>query len=711
MKSMRYLLAISLLLLPILASACWHPWTLYNNTTLFRLDATEGEKRNIRETNCRHWQNLTNREIPLSDIEYVVYTMPLEEYEAFCAADNCMSNNAFAQWIKRNDSDIVEFLLLAKRNEEIRFKYISKWYYPTMKVGGPVSLDEIVDVALASDSERLRDRYLLQAVRAMTTLKRYDECLELWDREISLLPEDNFMRRLCREYIAGAYYHTGDVDKAMMMFASYGDTGSMRYIADKEDMELTTYDIINYSYRSGAPFSKYAGYIRDMIVDAETYPNVYNMGDKPVVTDEIISVRNLAIEAGNNPRCADRAEWLYIAAYIYTQQGNYATAKSYVAKAETLPASDKMKESIEVLKVYLDALTSTYNAAYESRLFEQIKWFDENLRKELAARQINYSYYWTDFSCNYWFTSMIRIFSYTTATRYFEAGNPVRALQLLNFNEYIPYKHVPYICYGYYIYYDGYDDYDYNSCMAGLDEYRSERRVFNNIDYSSWFFEKFDEQTPDAAIAYVERALNPKSEFDRYLNDVGYTSSDFLYDVVGTLCLRHMRYQEAEYYFSLVSLDYQYKLNVCLNKDPFDSLCIEGERVVDFRYRFASTMAALERGIESATDPNRRAQLLLKYGVGMGNSVKSCWPLTRYGCNCDTPWDDDPITLEVHAKAINCINEAMVTFTDDEFLADAHYSLGHLHTVVKDFGNTERADFVRRHCDNYMDYVPNLFMK
>ena len=95
----------------------------------------------------------------------------------------------------------------------------------------------------------------------------------------------------------------------------------------------------------------------------------------------------------------------------------------------------------------------------------------------------------------------------------------------------------------------------------------------------------------------------------------------------------------------------------------------------------------------------------------MGNSVKSCWPLTHYGCNCDTPWDDDPITLEVHAKAINCINEAMVTFTDDEFLADAHYSLGHLHTVVKDFGNTERADFVRRHCDNYMDYVPNLFMK
>ena len=693
------MLAISLLLLPILANACWHPWTLYNNTTLFRLDATEGEKRNVRETNCHHWQNLTSREIPLDDIEYVVYTMPLEEYEAFCATEKYMGNNAFAQWIKRNDSDIVEFLLLAKRNEEIRFRYISKWYYPTMKVGGPASLEEIIDAALASDSERLRDRYLLQAVRAMTTLKRYDECLELWNREISLLPEDNFMRRLCREYIAGAYYHTGDVDKAMMMFASYGDTGSMRYIANKEDMELTTYDIIRYSYRSGAPFSKYAGYIRDMIVDAETFPNVYNMGDKPVVTDEIISVRNLAIEAGNNPRCRDRAEWLYIAAYIYTQQGYYTTAKSYVAKAEAAPASDMMKESIEVLKVYLDALTSTYNAAYEARLFEQLKWFDEHLQCELKHKGFKSSYYSGEFSKCYWYSSLVRIFSYTVAYRYFDEGNPARALQLMNFADYLPYKYVPYINY--------YVQYWINE--GNLDRYRNERGVFNYIDYSTCFFVKLNEQTPDAAIAYVERALNPVTELDSYLNAASYTSSDFLYDVVGTLCLRHMRYQEAEYYLSLVNINYEYKLNVSLNRDPFDAQQHERYVMRDFRYSFASTMASLERGIESTTDPNRRAQLMLKYGIGMGNSVNGCWQLTRYGRGYDYPWEDEPITLATRMKAINCINEAMMLFTDDELLADAHYALGHLRTVVECFGDTERAYFVRRHCDYIIDYTPSLF--
>ena len=699
---MRYLLAISLMVVPLVADACWHPWTLYNSTSLFRLDNFKSVNKNIKETNCRHWQSLTHRDIPIEDIEYVVYTMPLAEYEAFYAMAVYYEDNAFAQWIKRNDPEIMDFLLLAKRNEHMRFQYSSKWYYPTMKVGGPVSLEEIVEQSLGSQSVRLRDRYLLQAVRALTTLKRYDECLELWDREISLLPKDNFMRRLCYEYIAGAYYHTGDVERAMLMFASYGDTGSMYYIAKQQDMDLTTVDIIRYSYLSGAPLSKFSRDIRKMIVDAETFPVVYEFGDKPVVTDEILAIRDLAIEAGGNPNCADRAQWLYIAAYIYMQQGNYAQAKALLSRAEKAPASDYMKESIKVLGIYLDALTATYNAAYEERLFEQIKWFEERVRLDFNSDDYDYCM-WHDFSENYWYSSMTRILSYTVAPRYLEMGNPARALQLMNFADYLPYKYVTSIDY----YVD--NDYGYWWTSSNIEVYRRERGTFNRIDYSTWFFNTINKQTPDAAIAYVERALTPISEFDRYLNDVGYTSPDFLYDIVGTLCLRHMRYQEAERYFSLVSLDYQYMLNVMLKRDPFDALCLEGDRILDFRYRFASTMASLERGIEATTDQNRRASLLVKFGIGMGNSVTTCWPLTYYGRSWNDDWSGDSAALALHNKAISSINKALLMFTDDELKAEALYALGRYHTVVSSYGYTKKAEFVRRHCDNYYDYKPALF--
>lgn len=699
---MRYLLAISLMVVPLVADACWHPWTLYNSTSLFRLDNFKSVNKNIKETNCRHWQSLTHRDIPLEDIEYVVYTMPLAEYEAFYAMAVYYEDNAFAQWIKRNDPEIMDFLLLAKRNEHMRFQYSSKWYYPTMKVGGPVSLEEIVEQSLGSQSVRLRDRYLLQAVRALTTLKRYDECLELWDREISLLPKDNFMRRLCYEYIAGAYYHTGDVERAMLMFASYGDTGSMCYIAKQQDMNLTTVDIIRYSYLSGAPLSKFSRDIRKMIVDAETFPIVYEFGDKPVVTDEILAIRDLAIEAGGNPNCADRAQWLYIAAYIYMQQGNYTQAKALLSRAEKAPASDYMKESIKVLSIYLDALTATYNAAYEERLFEQIKWFEERVHLDFNSDDYDYCM-WHDFSDNYWYSSMTRILSYTVAPRYLEMGNPARALQLMNFADYLPYKYVTSIDY----YVD--NDYGYWWTSSNIEEYRRERGTFNRIDYSTWFFNTINKQTPDAAIAYVERALNPISEFDRYLNDVGYTSPDFLYDIVGTLCLRHMRYQEAERYFSLVSLDYQYMLNVTLKRDPFDALCPEGDRILDFRYRFATTMASLERGIEATTDINRRASLLVKFGIGMGNSVTTCWPLTSYGSSCNDDWRGDSVALALHNRAIISINEALSAFTDDELKAEALYTLGRHYTVVSSYGYTKKAEFVRRHCDNFYDYKPALF--
>ena len=699
---MRYLLAISLMIVPLVADACWHPWTLYNSTSLFRLDNFKSANKNIKETNCRHWQSLTHRDIPLEDIEYVVYTMPLAEYEAFYAMAVYYEDNAFAQWIKRNDPEIMDFLLLAKRNEHMRFQYSSKWYYPTMKVGGPVSLEEIVEQSLGNESVRLRDRYLLQAVRALTTLKRYDECLELWDREISLLPKDNFMRRLCYEYIAGAYYHTGDVERAMLMFASYGDTGSMYYIAKQQDMDLTTVDIIRYSYLSGAPLSKFSRDIRKMIVDAETFPVVYEFGDKPVVTDEILAIRDLAIEAGGNPNCADRAQWLYIAAYIYMQQGNYTQAKALLSRAEKAPASDYMKESIKVLSIYLDALTATYNAAYEERLFEQIKWFEERVHLDFNSDDYDYCM-WHDFSENYWYSSMTRILSYTVAPRYLEMGNPARALQLMNFADYLPYKYVTSIDY----YVD--NDYGYWWTSSNIEVYRRERGTFNRIDYSTWFFNTINKQTPDAAIAYVERALNPISEFDRYLNDVGYTSPDFLYDIVGTLCLRHMRYQEAERYFSLVSLDYQYMLNVTLKRDPFDALCPEGDRILDFRYRFATTMASLERGIEATTDQNRRASLLVKFGIGMGNSVTTCWPLTYYGSSCNDDWRGDSVALALHNRAIISINEALSAFTDDELKAEALYTLGRHYTVVSSYGYTKKAEFVRRHCDNFYDYKPALF--
>ena len=701
---MKYLLAISLAVVPIMADACWDPWTIYNRTSLFRLDETKEHKNSMREANCREWQMLTDRNIPLEDIEYVVYEMPIDSYEVFCAKQVCTLDNAFAQWIKRYDPEIVEFLLLAKRNEEIRFRYSSKWYYPSMKVGGPMTLEDVVEQSLSADSERLRDRYLLQALRALNTLGCYEECLELWNAEISLLPEDNLMRQHMLPLVASAYYRTGEVDKAMLFYASFGDVGSMRYIANLEDRELSQYDIIEYSYRSGAELSHFQGYIRDEIVDVETYPYVIEDSDKPFIHDDLIALRDLAIKAGNDTKCGDRAEWLYIAAYIYTQQGMYAQAKPLAVKAAALSESDVVSDSIKVLNIYLDAHTSSCNAAYDACLYDDLMWLEQKVKKEVNEQEIYYWEVWNDFSDIYWISALSRICNFAIAPRYMEKGNTSRALQIMNYAENFMFSVVPCVGYGYYT-----ADYDYRYFISDIDEYRRNGSSFNYFDYSNKFFNAIDSQTPDVAIAYLNHVKNSTSKLDCHLNSIGYTSDDYLYDIVGTLCLRYMRYEEAAHYLSLVSLEYEDMLNLNLSRDPFVALNEEQCDIKDFRYRFASTMLSLEQGIKTTRDPNRRAQLLLRYGIGMANSVKNCWPLTHYGHDCYRLWEYEPITFETSARGTQCISEALCMFTEDEYIAQAHYALGHFRTVAFEYGHTEAGQYVMRHCDNYVDYVAPLF--
>ncbi|MBO7318319.1 MAG: hypothetical protein J6U43_06340 [Bacteroidales bacterium] len=46
-----------------------------------------------------------------------------------------------------------------------------------MKIGARMTLDEVAEQALSTKNTRLRDRYLLQAVRALFTLGKYKECM------------------------------------------------------------------------------------------------------------------------------------------------------------------------------------------------------------------------------------------------------------------------------------------------------------------------------------------------------------------------------------------------------------------------------------------------------------------------------------------------------------------------------------------------------
>ena len=95
--------------------------------------------------NGKEWQELTSRSIPAEDIYHVVYKMTLEEFETVYYNRAVEYKNKFAEWITKKDTTILDYLLLAKTNEYIRLKRNSRWYYPSMKIGARMTIEEIAE--------------------------------------------------------------------------------------------------------------------------------------------------------------------------------------------------------------------------------------------------------------------------------------------------------------------------------------------------------------------------------------------------------------------------------------------------------------------------------------------------------------------------------------------------------------------------------------
>ena len=715
MKSLRYL-CISLILLTITndAVACWGPWytpkgyymyRVYNNLPDNTIDI---EKQNPTEgKNCEEWRKLTSETIPLEDIYQVVYKMDLESFETLYDNRGGRHQNKFVEWITKKDTAILDFLLLAKTNEYIRVKRNSRWYYPSMKIGARMTLEEIADSAISVKDSRLRGRYLLQGIRALFSLSKYAKCVELWEDEISHWSDENLMRQLIQPYVAGAEFHIMHSEKAIEYFAQLGDIQSMLYCLGRSDEKLSIIDALEFVCEY-APNSRFIEETLQKYIREIEPLGQFSWEDELEKTPELDQLYNLCLKMGRSNKSNNPAMWYYTAAFMDDLYGNTASASRLLSLAEKSRSSDYIKESIKIFRIYLDAKLLPYDSYYENRLFSQLKWLDtkiqsnidDNVRKETARGYMLFNcesyYYWNDM--------MRRILLAEVCPRMIKSGKTTRALQLANMADNrllnLVNKHEVYDWMeGKVVHYYTMSSYRYST-------------HFNPHDYSNSFFEMIDSIGVDNAIKYVKRVNKPHSDFDLFLNSRGYVGSDYLNDIIGTQCLRHMRYQEALEYLGKVSEAYKTHHNVYMQYEPFSFEPKEINTKSDFRYDFAREMYSLEQGIKLTAEPNRKALLMVKYAIGIRNSFDLCWGLTQYyrgtsywGQVCEKrDWENDKHTLLALEKAEKTLKRAFEIVTDDETAANIHYELCHYLTVARMYPNTQKGALVKGKCDNLCDY-------
>lgn len=709
MRFLRFLAVISLALLPEAGSACYNPWFYTMSPTIYRVEVPADEELlSKKRANLLEWQAMTSKDISLEDIEAVVYTMPLDAYETFYAAKSYGGTNAFAHWIKDNDPAIMEFLLLAKRNEWIRFQYNSLWYYPSMKIGGPTTLEEIVTTSLANNDERLHSRYMLQAMRALYTLNRYEECVEIWDREFVDLPEEDAMRRHAYLYIAGSLYRLGNVDEAIRRYAEVGDIDSIIYIAELENLEIEELELLELLAKANPNNPDVFTRVKRFIYDEEGYLfSRWEPSGNRAIKPESIELCDMAMRLareGYNP-----VFWYYTASYIYYMMDMQSEAYNALALAQNASPSPYMSDSLRALNILYDARYQRLGKSYDQQLQRDIKWliqtsfkYTDEIDSEFAKQA---QFYVFPTNAYYWKAMTQYVVNEVLVPRYLEHGDTVRALQLANMSSNYMITdstllHVEY-----------YDSEAKEWVDYGYDYVASYRRLMelNDLDYSTFFFYVADGVDPDAMAEYIERVKSPKGELDKLLNKWSYVNMDYLNDIAGTLYLRSMRYADAERHLSLVSYDYFELLNVKQKYDPF-SFKKSRARVDDFRLEFARKMNDLEQDIMRTTEPNRRARLMISYAIGLNNSFTRCWELTHYYVGSlphvyrDRAWINDAQTTAARVKANSMVNEALATITDPNYAAEANYLFNNFKTVGTRYSHTYYGRLVRSSCDNLCDY-------
>ena len=619
-----------------------------------------------------------------------------------------VSNNAFASWIKeKNDKEIYDFLILAKSCEAARDMVYDPWYYPRKNDGTYTSLLDIEELAKEYKGCRLKDRYALQAVRAMFSAGRFQECVDYWNEMEASLP-DGLIKEMTRGYLVGAYFQVGKIDEALTYFTNIGDVNSIIFCLKKQG-KLTDGVAELECIAKYAPDSERILEILQRVVsiyepwggDDDDYKHRMTTGYYYLEDNEPFSrLYNLSVEMAKRKSLVNKAVWCYTAAFLADLQAKPYDAWRYINMASQCPASDYLSGSIRVLKMYLDAKVSTYDSAYEARLYKDLQWLDNKIKDNITDQvkeytseyhayrmRINTSYY-------YWNDMLRRILLAEVCPRMLDRGNPVRALQLANMADNRLLALV--------------DDVEGTS----LKDYRL-NGDYNCIDYRSIFFTMmYNDVSANDLISYVNRTKSAKSGFDTFLNSRGYIDADYFYDLIGTRYLKELKYDSAVKYLSKVSSAYQSRLNTeeYMNRDPF---CMERGNLrdtADYKLTFAKEMARLEKSISSTTDVAQKSMDLIRYGTGIRNSIGYSWVLTgytRFHYYDYIPPQDEPIldrVEEIYNEAVSILDASELSFDQKEMAAIALVTLNKCKTALAKFPDTYAVKYKRAMCDVLYDY-------
>lgn len=687
------------------ANACgpWNP--IIPTPEFFEIKTPKKMGDYDRTDNLRLWQLLTNENIPLADIEQVVYKDSRETFEDYAGYNPKPSSNLMYRYLNNsNDWEVYDFLRVAKNIEEKWGKKQSPWYYPQSKNHSEDLADfhEDIEFCKGYKGNRLKDRYALQVVRSLFASHQYESCIEYYNSVFSLFPDTNLMKRMAQRYVAGSWAHLGDISNRVdSIFAKAGDIWS-----------INPDYCVQYMMENNPNAPQIMEYIRAECSDVKSLTKIIPIAQDALTRKDVINKGDWAFllaycsnEFGKDSKKA--GQYLIEAMkYSFTTEELHNLAKAYKMKVEAINGNSiNLLSDLKWIEQKCDVLNAdAIEWLRRIRNILYVDWIPRLWKKKDYAMAILISSY----ADNLTLTCQMQD-ALSNGSRYYR--QPIHSM--------------------------------YYKEMRESEEYR------NSVDYGSLSFQMMGSLTSSELATTYIKMMSPSPLYS-FLRKNSREDRDYYYELIGTLALREENYSRAISYLTKVSEKYQRTMNIFkdgyLGRDPFTPYPKrwrvyygewELETVVAYhniksyigaKLEFARAMQDYKHQMQYGKTDDDRGWAKLMYAIGRRNSFEECWALTQYwrgDCtgifspDLDYYKDDfgknnygflydyektvgHKVTESIFQKEIAL---AMAMIQSDELRAKAEYLFGNVVTVIKRYPNTQTGALVKASCDRWESWL------
>lgn len=637
-----------------------------------------------REENLELWRAVTSERIPLADIEEAVYEDSRDEFFSRSVSVSGREDNLFYVYIGNTDDDeIICFLDLAKKLEELWKERRSPWYYPRDRYAcGDDDGDfrEIVWECKAYDGKRLRDRYALQATRALFASRRYADCIEYADSAFAGIPDGNLMKRMARRYVAGCWSRLGETGIADSLFAATGDIWS---VTRKNPVEFVS------RINPGAP--QLMEYIRE------------NAADTAFMRDVMPVARRLLADR----RVRHKGDWNFLLAYVANEFVHDASlARRHIRSAVRQSFSTaELKDLARTYRMKLDGASGN-----QGMLLSDLRWLEGKTGP-------------VDRDAREWIRRGRNIIYADWVPRLWEKGDYGMAILLSAYAD----------NFGLLSQTPDRGSVDYGSLsfqmMGSLSSTQlasAYGRIMARSPLSDYLRRKtcIGRDCINELIGTLALREENYARAERYLSRV-----DRRY--LESMNINRGGYLSGDPFRAYPS---RWKLHVPFGDEeaPFEverySLPRDRRQNARAKLDFARRMRSYKNKMRNGSTPDERGMARLMYAIGRRNSFEECWALTQYWRGdyiglfvpslqyYDGTFPDDhygflydyesttghKATEELYKREVEA---SLAMLTTDEAKARANYILGNLAKVVRNYGRTSTAEHVRTSCDNWKSWL------